>query len=514
MSSTRRLWARAQLTSLLTAAAHRAAIWVVVFAVLGGVSGGPLAGKSRSAGVAAALPACGNVGVLAGPIVDPANGHRYYLLDRASWPDSEAEAVCLGGHLVTINDEAENAWVWEQFWSFGGVDRLCWIGFSDAASEGTWVWSSGEPVTYTHWGPGEPNNGYGAGEDYAHMGPPDGFWNDLAPDAQNFYDLHGLVEVTDCGNGAHDPGEECDDGNTNPSDGCTNWCTACGNRAVRSPEQCDDGNLVDGDGCDSNCTPTACGNGIVTTGEQCDDGNTTSEDGCSATCRREFCGDGVVQPGLGEQCDDGNLVADDGCSPSCTFAGRNVWISHGPEDGVVGVLVIDPLNPTTLYAGTGGGVFKSTDGGSTWRALNSGLTNLYVFALAIDPLDPRKVYAGTGGGGVFVIEQVEGSPSPTPTATPTPTPTLTPTHTPTLTPTNTPTPTATPTATPSATATLTPSATRTLTATPTSRPSEGGGGGGCTVTPTDRSGTACWLLLPAMALWWVRRRARETRCEG
>jgi len=39
----------------------------------------------------------------------------------------------------------------------------------------------------------------------------------------------------------------------------------------------------------------------------------------------------------------------------------------------VSVLVIDPKSPTTLYAGTtGGGVFKSTDGGGTWSASNTG----------------------------------------------------------------------------------------------------------------------------------------------
>jgi cysteine-rich repeat protein len=56
-----------------------------------------------------------------------------------------------------------------------------------------------------------------------------------------------------CGNGTVDPGEECDDGNTNPFDGCTNVCTICGNGTVTAPEACDDGNLIDGDGCNSDC---------------------------------------------------------------------------------------------------------------------------------------------------------------------------------------------------------------------------------------------------------------------
>jgi cysteine-rich repeat protein len=59
-----------------------------------------------------------------------------------------------------------------------------------------------------------------------------------------------------CGNGIVDPGEECDDGNTDPTDGCTNSCTICGNGVVTAPEQCDDGNLTNGDGCESRCVLT------------------------------------------------------------------------------------------------------------------------------------------------------------------------------------------------------------------------------------------------------------------
>ena len=51
---------------------------------------------------------------------------------------------------------------------------------------------------------------------------------------------------------------------------------------------------------------TQCGNGRLDTGEQCDDGNLNDDDGCTAVCRNPRCGDGAVQAGV-ETCDGGNV---------------------------------------------------------------------------------------------------------------------------------------------------------------------------------------------------------------
>jgi hypothetical protein len=84
------------------------------------------------------------------------------------------------------------------------------------------------------------------------------------------------------------------------------------------------------------------------------------------------------------------------------------WTSDGPGGAYVRTLAIDPVTPTTLYAGTVEdtyhplwGVFKSIDSGNTWSAVNTGLPSDFgVFALAIDPLDTSTLYAGTYGYGI------------------------------------------------------------------------------------------------------------------
>ena len=125
-----------------------------------------------------------SAGIIVGPVSNPANGHQYYLLDAAGWLASEAEAQTLGGHLATINDAAEDDWVYSTFSTYGNVNRQLWIGLNDAGAEGTFVWSSGDPVSFTHFAPSEPNNSEG-GEDYVHFFIPNDFqgrqgtWNDL-----------------------------------------------------------------------------------------------------------------------------------------------------------------------------------------------------------------------------------------------------------------------------------------------------------------------------------------------
>lgn len=143
-----------------------------------------------------------NASVLGGAVLNPANGHYYYLLSPTTWSVSQAEALTLGGNLVTINDAAENQWVYS---TFGGQGKAIWIGLTDQSSEGTFGWISGEAFSFNNWSPGEPNSGGGfvPDEDYAYMveanpGWPltPGAWNDVPNNGEGILNpVYGVVEV-------------------------------------------------------------------------------------------------------------------------------------------------------------------------------------------------------------------------------------------------------------------------------------------------------------------------------
>ncbi len=85
------------------------------------------------------------------------------------------------------------------------------------------------------------------------------------------------------------------------------------------------------------------------------------------------------------------------------FASTNVgtsWAlsSSGFTHGTVNAFVADPVNPGIFYAGTPRGVFKTVDGGVAWSAVNAGLFPRLVLSLAVDPSATDTIYAGTSAG--------------------------------------------------------------------------------------------------------------------
>ena len=86
------------------------------------------------------------------------------------------------------------------------------------------------------------------------------------------------------------------------------------------------------------------------------------------------------------------------------------WTFLGPGNigGRTRVLIIDPVDPTVMYAGgVSGGLWKSVNAGERWEPVGDALANLAVNSLAMDPSDRRVLYAGTGEG--YFREEVRGT---------------------------------------------------------------------------------------------------------
>jgi hypothetical protein len=83
------------------------------------------------------------------------------------------------------------------------------------------------------------------------------------------------------------------------------------------------------------------------------------------------------------------------------------WTELGPGNigGRTRAIVIDPNDPTTIYAGgVSGGIWKTTDAdgvwdaNDTWTALDDSMLNLAITTIVMDPNDSDTLYAGTGEG--------------------------------------------------------------------------------------------------------------------
>jgi hypothetical protein len=135
---------------------------------------------------------------------NPANGHDYYLLSTASWTDSETYAQTLGGNLATVNDSAENSWIFNAFTPLIPSGGSLWIGYYDPSQDsggGThasnFVWADGESPGYADWYVNPIQNVDGQ-DFYGTIRPAfyGGSWNNLPNDGGGeIKKVYGVVEV-------------------------------------------------------------------------------------------------------------------------------------------------------------------------------------------------------------------------------------------------------------------------------------------------------------------------------
>ncbi len=86
------------------------------------------------------------------------------------------------------------------------------------------------------------------------------------------------------------------------------------------------------------------------------------------------------------------------------------WAELGPNNigGRVRSIAVDPTNANIVYAGSvSGGIWKTTDGGTSWKPLKDFMENLSISSLVIDPNHHNTIWAGTGEG-FYNLDAIRG----------------------------------------------------------------------------------------------------------
>ncbi len=149
------------------------------------------------------------VTVIDGPIVSPVNGHYYAVLSNSDWTTAQSAAQAMHGNVATVRSASEEKWIEQTFSAY----PYLWLGLYDPTQDDfgqshsqDFKWIDGEPITYTNWASGEPND-FDGEEYYTQLiltnSSTDSAdtWNDMynAADPEhspNFYGPdYGLVEL-------------------------------------------------------------------------------------------------------------------------------------------------------------------------------------------------------------------------------------------------------------------------------------------------------------------------------
>ena len=81
-----------------------------------------------------------------------------FLISLINWTGARQTREDMHGHLVEIETEEENEELYNEAVRLNMTEVPSWIGLSDTAEEGNWVWTSGERANFTNWSQDQPDN--------------------------------------------------------------------------------------------------------------------------------------------------------------------------------------------------------------------------------------------------------------------------------------------------------------------------------------------------------------------
>jgi photosystem II stability/assembly factor-like uncharacterized protein len=123
-----------------------------------------------------------------------------------------------------------------------------------------------------------------------------------------------------------------------------------------------------------------------------------------------------------------NIIVQDPQRPAYIYVGTKTafysshdggehWSRRGGDlpFGDFASILINPRNPDEIFTGnayqngaTGGGVYRSTNAGSTWSRIDARelrLPSMGIWALALDPRDQNTLFVGSHSAGVYVVSR-------------------------------------------------------------------------------------------------------------
>ncbi len=110
---------------------------------------------------------------------DLTGAYFVFCEDNGGWSEGETACQTAGYQgLASVLTAGEEAFVISLVTAAGGLNQDPWIGFTDQSTPGTFAWSDGSGVSYTNWGPGQPDGG-GGGNQCAVLDANGGDWDDV-----------------------------------------------------------------------------------------------------------------------------------------------------------------------------------------------------------------------------------------------------------------------------------------------------------------------------------------------
>ncbi|XP_018431303.1 PREDICTED: pulmonary surfactant-associated protein D-like, partial [Nanorana parkeri] len=112
------------------------------------------------------------------------SGNKIYVSNgvEATYPEAKVSCASAGGQLATPRTSEENQAI---FSISRNLKKHAFMGITDMQTEGVFRYPSGETITYSNWGPSEPNNTNGV-EDCVEIRET-GKWNDENCSSKRFY---------------------------------------------------------------------------------------------------------------------------------------------------------------------------------------------------------------------------------------------------------------------------------------------------------------------------------------